>query len=805
MREWLRELSVAFRTLRQSPATTGLALLMLALAIGGTTAVFTLVDAVLWHPLPYQEPDRVVAVFRNDLGQGEPRNPTSPADFRDWGESSETLVSMTAAHPWSPVLNAEGAARRIPGLKVTGSLFALLGTPSFQGRTFGETEAEHDEKVVVLSNRLSLRLFGGEREIVGRLLELDGESYRVIGVMPKGFFFPPFWATEAELWAPLHLSQSDLATRNAQYLRVFARLAPGRSLDDARAETTLLGERLSREFPETNADSTISIEALREPAVGSERRSLGILLGAVSVVLLIACANVANLLLARAAGRGREMAIRLALGAPRSRLMRQVALESLALASVASVAGWALAALVVRGSSLLASANPFPIAPAIDGTSFAFALAAALGTALLFGLAPALRAASTRFEPALRSELSRRDSPVPSALVVVEVALSLALLVGAGVLMRSFLHLSESDPGFRRERLLTLDLSLTGTAYTDATRQLALFERVLERIRALPSVEDAALVNHLPIGGDLWRMPFVLDGAPVATDNPPAAAYRVVSARYFGALGIPLVAGRTFDDGDRADSQPAVVVNRSLANLFPGGESLVGKQLRLGGGSGKTALVVGIVGDARQWSVADPVRPEIYFPYSQNPAPWFLQTTLVVAGAAGRGEVSALESSVRTAMAEIDPGVPLMAGRRIEDILAGSLSRPRLQLELIALFAGIAVALALAGVYGVISFSVRRRYREIAMRMALGASPGNVRTMVLRSGLTLTGLGVALGTVLALAIGRSLESLLYGVSPMDPATFGVSVALLLASGAAASFLPARRASALAPLDVLRDE
>ncbi len=508
MREWLCELSVAFRTLRQNPGTTLLALSMLAIAIAGGTAVFTLVDAVLWRPLPYREPGRVVALFRNDLGPRERRNPTSPADFRDWRKASETLVSMTAARPWSPVLSGDGVARKIPGLKATGSLFDLLGTPSFQGRVFDAAEAEKDEKVVVLSYRLGQRLFGSERDVVGRHLVLDGESYRVIGVMPPGFFFPPFWATDAELWTPLHWTESELANRRSQYLRVFARLAPGQSLDDARAETALLGDRLAHAFPETNADSTINLEPLREPAVGSERRALGILLAAVGVVLLIACANVANLLLARAAGRRREMAIRLALGAARSRLFRQVAMESLVLASVAAVAGSMLAALLVRTSSLLAAANPYPVEPRLDVTILGFVLGITIVAAFLFGLAPALHAARTTFETELRENLSRRDSAVPSALVIAEVALSLALLVGAGVLMRSFVHLSRSDPGFRRERVLTLDLSLTGTGYADAARQLPLFDRILERVRSLPSVEEAALVNHLPIGGESLEDPF---------------------------------------------------------------------------------------------------------------------------------------------------------------------------------------------------------------------------------------------------------------------------------------------------------
>jgi putative ABC transport system permease protein len=804
MREWLRELAAAYRTLRRSPGTTVLALSMLATAVAGNTAVFTVVDAVLLRPFPYREPEGVVALFRNDLGPGEPRNPTSPADFRDWRDSSETLVSMTAARPWSPVLSGKGAvARRMSGLKATGDLFTLLGTPPLLGRAFDEEDAGGDDKVVVLSHRLWLRVFGGDRGVVGRLLSLDGESYRVVGVMPPPFFFPPFWATEAELWAPLHLNEGDLANRRAQYLRVFARLAPGRSIDDARAETALVGERLAREFPETNARSTIRLEPLREPAVGSERGALAVLLAAAGMVLLIACANVANLLLARATGRGREMAIRLALGAPRSRLFRQVAMESFALASVAAVAGWTVAALVVRKSSLLASASPFPVEPGIDVTLLGFSLGIPVVAAFLFGLAPALHSAGRRSEWGLRETLSRRDLPLPSALVVAEVALSLALLVGAGGLTRSFLHLSRSDPGFRRERLLTLDLSLTGTAYSESSRQGPLFERILERIRSLPAVEEAAVTNHLPIGGDLWRTPFAIDGVPLGTDDPPAAAYRVTSPGYFRALGIPLVAGRTFDDGDRADTQPVVVVNRTLADLVPGEEGVLGKRLRWGGGEHE-ATVVGVVGDARQWSLADPVRPEIYFPYAQNPVPWFLQTTIVVAGSrADAGD--SLESDARAAMAEIDPGLPLMGGRRMEDILEGNLSEPRFRFELMALFAAIAWSLTLASAYGVISFGVRRRYREIAMRMALGASPGDVRAMVLRSALLLTGTGVGLGGILALALGRTLEGALLGVSAFDPATFAVSAGLLLAAGAAAAFLPARRASAIAPLEVLREE
>ncbi|HSF18088.1 MAG TPA: ABC transporter permease [Vicinamibacteria bacterium] len=789
---WVRDLVVAARSLRQNLAVSVPAAITLTFGIAGATAVFAIVEAVLWRPLPYDEPSRLVALFRHDRDRGETRNPTTAADFDDW-RRTESLRDVTAARPYDPMLDRDGVIVRVEGLKATESLFTLLGVEPFLGRFFTRDD---DERVVVLSHALWRRELGGEPSWMGRSIRLDGEEYLVLGVMPPEFFFPPFWATDAEFWAPLRFSEEAQANRGSQFLRVFARLAPRRTIEEARAELDVLARRLETLYPDTNTHAGINIEPLREPAVGGRRMAYGVLLGAVGWVLVIACANVANLLLARSLGREREMAIRLALGANRRHLVRQVFTESLVLSSFSTLAALALAATFFGGSPRLTQVTPFPTEIRLDPVVFGFALAVCVAAAVLFGAAPALQAGRSRFDLRLRGALSRRDASLRSGLVVAEVALALALLIVAGAFLRSFVHLSRFDPGFRRDNLLTWEISLTGTSHTEPERQRVLIDSVLERIRSDASVSEASFVNHLPIGGDLWRIPFSVDGLP----EDARAAHRTVSPGYFRTLGIPILAGRGFDESDRDDTAPVVVINQTLAERTFVGESPIGREITIG--TSDRATVVGVAGDARQWALTDPVRPEIYFPYNQNPSDWWHQTTLVV-----RSDVAPdrLEPRLRAAIAELDPRLPVTQGRTFESILSSSLAEPRLHFVLMALFALIGLALSVAGVYGVIAFAAQRRRREIGLRMALGASPGTIRKMVLGNGLVLTGAGVLIGTVVAAATGQALEGLAHGVSVVDPTTILLAAALVLTVGAVASAVPAWQASARPPIETLRED
>ncbi|HXV59341.1 MAG TPA: ADOP family duplicated permease, partial [Vicinamibacteria bacterium] len=671
--------------------------------------------------------------------------------------------------------------------------FTLLGVEPFLGRFFTRDD---DERVVVLSHALWRRELGGEPSWMGRSIRLDGEEYLVLGVMPPEFFFPPFWATEAKFWAPLRFSEEAQANRRSQFLRVFARLAPGRTIEEARAELDVLARRIETLYPETNTHAGINIEPVREPAVGGRRMAYGVLLGAVGWVLAIACANVANLLLARSIGREREMAVRLAIGASRRHLVRQVLTESLVLSSFSTLAALALLAIVFGGSPRLSQVTPFPVEIRLDPAVLGFALVVCVVAAVLFGAAPALQAARSGFDLRLRGALSRRDASLRSGLVVAEVALALALLIVAAALMRSFIHLNRFDPGFRRDNLLTWDISLTGTSHTDAERQRVLIESVLERVRSDASVAEASFVNHLPIGGDLWRTPFTVDGL----SEDARAAHRTISPGYFQTLGIPILAGRGFDGHDRDDTAPVVVINQTLAERYFGSESPIGREITIG--TSDRATVVGVAGDARQWALTDPVRPEIYFPYNQNPSAWWLQTTLVVQSGAPPDQV---EQRLRAVIAELDPRLPVTRGRTLESILSSSLAQPRLHFVMMALFALVGLSLSVAGVYGVIAFAAQRRRREIGLRMALGASPGKIRKMVLGNGLALIGAGVLIGTVVAVATGNVLEGLAHGVSVSDPTTILLAAGLMLTVGVVASAVPAWRASALPPIQTLRED
>jgi putative ABC transport system permease protein len=799
-----QHLSWTFRRLRQAPGFTLLAVATLAVGIGATTAIFSVVDGVLLRPLAYGEPGRLVAVFAHETSRGDRRAPTSPADFLEWKSAVHTIQGLTAAYPWSPVLTGRGDAEEMHGLKATPGLFDLLGVPPLAGRTF---LPEGGELQVVLGHSLWRRRFGGDPGIVGQSVVLDGRSYVVAGVMPAGFRFPPFWASDAELWTPLVLTPQDEA-RHERFLRVFGRLRPGETLAAARAEMDVVGERLAREWPATNADVRTNVESLQEPVVSGVRPALLVLAGAVALVLLIACANVASLLLARGVAREKEAAVRAALGASQARLVAEGLAESLVLALAGGSLGLLLARAAVARVEWLAPAGlPRIEDVAVDARVAAFALVLCLLTATLSGLLPALRAARPSLVPSLKQGERLAGAGrhrLHDALVVAEFAMALVLLVGAALLARSFLRLQRPDTGFRAEGLLTVTVSLSGSPRTDLDRRPGFLAGLLDDVRALPGVDRAALVNHVPIGGDTWRTRFEVEGRP--RPDParlPSAVMRTVSAGYLAAMGIPLLHGRDFDRGDNRDSAPVVLVNSTLVRQLGLDASALGARVKPGGPESDEpwCTIVGVYADARQADLVEAVQPEMLFPYPQDPVAWYNATTLVIRSANPLpGVAGAVVSRLRLAA----PELPVTRLRAMTDLLSEAVSQERLGALLMGLLSLVAVALAVGGIYGVMAYAVGRRAHEIGVRMALGAEPGDVRAMVLRDGLRLGLVGAAAGLLGALALSRVLTTLLHGVSPTDPATFAGAGLLLVAVAALASLLPARRAARLDPVSILRE-
>jgi len=804
----LQDTRYGLRQLRRSPGFTVTAVLTLALGIGANTAIFTLVNSVLLRPLPYRESDRLVAVFLHEKHIGERRNATSPYDYHQWLQN-RVFETMAAATPWSPVLTGNDRPDVVEGLRASPTLFQMLRADAALGRTFRPEEGEPgNHRVVVLSHELWQRRFGSDRGLVGRTIELDGEPYTVIGVMPPGFQFPPFWAVDAGLWTPLAFTPEE-RNRHARFLRAFARLRPGITIEQAQSEMDSIARRIEQENSQGNSSTGVNVEPLQEPVVSGARPVLLVLLGAVGFVLLIGCANIANLLLARATVRSREFAVRLAIGASRGRLIRQLLTESLLLAALSGAAGVLLGAWLLGAfRSLLTESLPHIAEVSFDLRVLAFVSGVSFLTAAVVGLIPALHAGQNALADALKSgtrQTSRGKNGLRGALVTGEVALAVTLLAGAGLLLQSVWRLTNLDPGFRREKLLTANVSFPGPRYATVEQQSRFFAQVQERLQALPGVEAAALTNHLPIGGDVWRFQFVVEGQPLpAADRMPLAVYRAATPGLFRAMGIRLLRGRDFTASDTANSEPVVLVNETLARRYFAGQDAVGKRVRLGDPDSTLAwcTVVGVVGDVRQGKLSGEIPPEMYLPYTQQLTEFYRSTNLAVQT---HGEAASLEKAVVSAVLEMDATLPVTNLRTIESLLENEVRQPRRQGVLLAAFAGLALLLAGIGLYGVIAYAVTQRTQEMGIRIALGARPAQVVTLVVRQGLALTLSGVALGLAGALALSRMLEGMLFEVNATDPATFTGVTVLLTAVALLACYFPARRAARIDPMLALRHE
>lgn len=803
--DFWQDLAYACRTLIKTPAFTIIAVTALALGIGANTAIFSVVDTVLLRPLPYKAADRLVMVWEDASQVGFPHNTPAPANFIDWRAQSQVFEDLAATARLSFNLSGVGEPERIDGRRVSANLFTLLGVDAQLGRTFlPEEDQPGTNRVVIMSNGLWQRRFGSEPGIIGRPLTLNGESFTVVGVMPPKFQFP---SREDDLWIPIAFPAEEAARRGSHYLEVVGRLKPGVTLEQARAEMNTIATRLQQQYPESNSRIGVTVIPLHEELVGDIKPALLVLLGAVGFVLLIACANVANLLLARAAVRQKEIATRVALGASRSRLIRQFLTESVLLAALGGCVGLLLAFV---GVNLLKMFIPQTISQAqaitINATVLAFTVGVSLLTGLIFGLAPATQALSSNLNETLKeggrdSAVGNRGNRIRGLLVITEVAFSLILLIGAGLLINSFLRLRHVDPGFRTNNVLTMSIELPPLKYPDETKRSSFYTELVASVEALPGVNSAAVTNWIPLVYQGDSIGISIEGRPVeVASQRPNAVTRVVSPDYFRAMGINLLQGRGLSDADKADSPAVIVIGETMARRFWPGEDPIGKRITPGSPDSPDnwLTVVGVVNDVRQFELTAEPRPQMYLSYQQ--AGFFAPRHLVV-----RTDIDplSLATTVRRTVWEIDKDQPVSNIRTMDEVLSESIERQRFSMLLLAIFATVALVLAAVGIYGVTSYSVAQRTHEIGIRVALGAQRRDVLKLAVEEGLKLVLVGVVLGLTAAFVLTRVMSSLLFGVSATDPLTYASISILLIAVAAFASYLPARRAARVDPLIALR--
>lgn len=806
MSRLVQDLRCAVRSLVRSPGFTLVAVGVLALGIGATSAIFSFVEGIVLSPLGYRDPGRLVMVWLDWRGRGGPeREWFSWPDYQDFRAQSETLEELAVITDYGPTLSGRGDAERLNGALVSHSMLDLLGIEPAAGRGFVESEENPGgERVAVIGDSLRRRLFAGE-DAVGATLILDGEPHTVIGVMPPGFRLPV--APLAEIYTPLRPA-GGAATRGRIWLRAVGRLAPGATLERARADLATVAARLAAEHPQSNSDVGAAVYPLLDETVGPARRPLAVLLAAVGAVLLIACANLANLLLARASGRGYEMALRSALGAGRGALVRQLLTESLLLAFVGGALGLLVASegidLLKALLGGLGDGAPVPRLDEVglDPRVVAFTAALTVLTGLAFGLAPALRASRPDLDRVLRAEGGRAGTGggrrLRSALVVAETALAVALLTTAGLLLQSFFRLQAVDPGFHPAGTLAVDLAPPAAAYDQPERVAGFYRDLLARLAALPGVESVAATSVPPLGGRNIDLDFSIEGRPPPEDGrDPVVWVRIVTPGYFETLGLPVVAGRALEPRDSEGEVLGGVVNRAFAERHFPGESPLGERLSIGPW---TLEIIGVAADVKNWGLTADERPALYAPH----APTAVRAMTVVLRTAAGTDAIGLLPAVRRAVAEIDPTVAVAAPRPLDRLIAVSIAPQRVVAVLLAAFAAAAALLAAIGLYGVLSYAAARGTREIGIRLALGARPRAVERQFVGRGMALALAGLALGLALALGAGRVVSSLLFEVEAGNPAVYAGAAALLIAAALLASWLPARRAARTDPLAALRE-
>jgi putative ABC transport system permease protein len=796
----LRDIRYGIRGLLKRPGFTAIALIALALGIGANTAIFSLVNAVLLRPLPFAEPDQLVWMFGN-IRNGGSRASVSPLDFLDYRQQNTTFEEFAAMTSFPIALNltGNGDPERLTAAAVTGNYFQALGVKPAIGSGFQlQNEKPGNDQVAVLSYGLWQKRFGGDPAVLNKTVILDGKSVQVLGVMPKDFTFPQ----SAQVWVPLNFDVAPgMKQRKAHFLRPVGRLKPGVTKAQAQADTDAVARRLEAQYPDTDTGWNLRLVSLREQLVGNTRPTLLILFGAVGFVLLIACANMANLLLVRAAGRQKEIALRTALGAGRFRIVRQMITESVLLA----LAGGALGALLAFwGVELLVKLSEGSIPPTaqvgIDATVLGFTLLLSLVTGVLFGLAPALRTMKLNLSESLkeggRAGEGGQRNRTRSVLVVLESAVAVVLLIGAGLLVRSLIQLQNTSPGFDARNVLTMNVQLPREKYATPERTAGFFQQLESRLSGLPGVETVGMVSELPLSGQPNDMPYTVEGRPpVSVDQMLDDDFRRINLQYFAAMRIPFLRGRNFTEQEVQQGARVVIISELLASqTFPNEEPL-GKRLVMGMRN-QPFEIIGIVGDIRHRSLESQPAAAMYMPAYEAGMNVVIRT---------KGEPASLAAAVRKEVQGVDPDQPIAAVQTMEQWLETSTAGPRYRTTLLTLFALVALVLASTGIYGVMSYSVSQRTHEIGVRMALGARQLDVMKLVVRQGMALVIVGVGLGLLGSFALTRVLSTLLFGVTARDPFTFVAVAALLTFVAFVACYIPARRATKVDPLVALRYE
>ena len=810
MDDLLQDARFGFRMLWKKPGFTVVVVLALGLGIGANTAIFSVVNTVLLRPLPYKNSDRLVWLSEQNQNAGIKEETLSPPNYLDWKTQSESFEDMGAfASSRLTLTSGSGEPERINAAVVTDGFFSVLQAEPRIGRTFTPDEDKPGKnRVIILSEGLFARRFGSDPSIIGSPITINGNAYTVVGVMHKTFMPPrPDDRRPPEAWVPLGADYAQ-SNRRGDFLSVVGRLKPGVSFEPARAEMATITERLEQQYPNTNTGWRAIVMPLHERIVGDVKPALIVLLGAVCFLLLIACANVANLLLARSTAREKEIAIRAALGARRGRIVQQLLTESVILGLNGGALGLLLA---FWGIPVLTSLSPGGIPrineSAVDARVLAFTLGVSLLTGLIFGLLPALHASNPNLNETLKeggrgSLESVRGGRLRSVLASAEVALALVLLIGAGLMARSFLRLQDVNPGFDAQRVLTVGLYLPTTKYKEGSAVLAFYDDLLSKTQSLPGVVSAAAIDTLPLDGGGNVLGFVIENRLPQSpgDNTADAEVRVVTRDYFHTMEIHLLRGRLFEDQDGPDATQAIVINQTMANRYFPGEDPIGKRINLGNPQSNPWLtIVGIVRDTHHEGLNVDPYSQIYGVQTQGPR---RSLNLIVRAS---GDPMSLVPAIRSRIAEIDRDLPMANVRTMEQVLADSILRPRFNMLLITIFAVVAMTLASVGVYGVISYSVSQRTHEIGIRIALGAHSGDILKMVVLQGLKLALVGVGIGLMAAFALTRVMEGLLFGVQATDPMTFGAISAGLTTIVIMASYLPALRATKVDPMVSLRSE
>jgi putative ABC transport system permease protein len=804
--------------MRKNPGFIAIAVFALALGVGANTAIFSVVNAILLHPISYENPDTLVMVWEKSVKRGFGEIPTSLPNFLDLRNDNKSLEDLGAFADSNFNLTGGDQPERVVAVRVTASLLSLLGTKPSRGRLFlsGEDQPEAG-RVLILSHHLWQRSFGANPNIVGQTVALNGDSYTVVGIMPSDFKFPPaFSATvassqyampKADLWVPL-IPEPLLKARDIRTLFMIGRLRPGVTPTAAQSEMNVIASHLQKEYAAVDADMQVDVIPLRQQITGDIRLALIVLFGAVGCVLLIACANVANLLLAKASGRQKEVAIRTALGATRLRIIRQLLTEGMMLGLTGGLLGSLLAILVMRQLVIFSPANvSIPDNVGIDWKVLAFTLLLSLFTSFIFGLAPALQASKLDLNETLKeggrgNSGGSQQNRLRSWLVVTEVALALVLLIAAGLMTRSFLRLQSVNPGFNPENLITLEMQLPETKYADKDRQAIFQKQLVQRIAQIPGVQSVGTVDNLPFSGNEVNAGLSIEGQPpLSAAERPRAFLRNVSPNYFESMEIPLRKGRTFADSDNANTPAVAIINETAARRFWPNEEPIGKRFKRGKADSQNPwiTVVGLVGAVSHTSLEVASQPEVYLPFQQNPG---LNLTLI---ARTKSEPQAYANAVRREVSALDNDLPVSHIKFMDEIIGKSVAQPRVYALLLGIFAGLALILASIGIYGVMSYTVIQRTHEIGIRMALGARSLDVVKLIVKQGMILGIAGIIIGLIVSFALTRVLASQLFGVTANDPITFIAISLLLMFVALVACYIPAKRASKVDPMVAVRYE